>query len=427
MNSFLTKILILGSTVLLVDACTDYLGDYDDAVKGHIISVTLDHGKIVDPRDGNKYKVAKIGNHYWMAENLRYTDSSETPNLKGGVWCYENSKDSCSKYGPLYSYQAAMNIGPVAVEDYEKRGICPTGWRIPSKDDWNELILLIDYFGGEGLVGMNVKSIKGWVTDSLAHKPMNRFGFNAMPAGRRNSENGEFMSTRKYAFFWSSIEKDEGTSFGYTLRYDNDLLDKGFFYKDHGMSVRCVLNAYDAWFTGDLDSTYLDEIPFEYGSMKIGKTTYKTIRIGTRNWMAENVAEDVDGSWCYNDKKDNCKKFGRLYSYEQAKEICPEGWHLPTSNEYSQLMQFAKTTGNLRSRDEWTDKGGKGINFWGFNALPAGGCEDGDFFDLRVSSYMWTSNKEAFWLRYYDDNFNLLPKDEKTAFSVRCIEDVQTP
>ena len=362
-----------------------------------------------------------------MAENLRYTDSSETPNLKGGVWCYENSKDSCSKYGPLYSYQAAMNIGTVAVEDYEKRGICPTGWRIPSEDDWNELILLIDYFGGEGLVGMNVKSIKGWVTDSLAHKPMNRFGFNAMPAGRRNSENGEFMSTRKYAFFWSSIEKDEGTSFGFTLRYDNDLLDKGFFYKDHGMSVRCVLNAYDAWFTGDLDSTYLDEIPFEYGSMKIGKTTYKTIRIGTRNWMAENVAEDVDGSWCYNDKKDNCKKFGRLYSYEQAKEICPEGWHLPSSNEYSQLMQFAKTTGNLRSRDEWTDKGGKGINFWGFNALPAGGREDGDFFDLRVSSYMWTSNKEAFWLRYYDDNFNLLPKDEKTAFSVRCIEDVQTP
>ena len=423
MNSFLTKILILGSTVLLVDACTDYLGDYDDAVKGHIISVTLDHGKIVDPRDGNKYKVAKIGNHYWMAENLRYTDSSETPNLKGGVWCYENSKDSCSKYGPLYSYQAAMNIGPVAVEDYEKRGICPTGWRIPSKDDWNELILLIDYFGGEGLVGMNVKSIKGWVTDSLAHKPMNRFGFNAMPAGRRNSENGEFMSTRKYAFFWSSIEKDEGTSFGYTLRYDNDLLDKGFFYKDHGMSVRCVLNAYDAWFTGDLDSTYLDEIPFEYGSMKIGKTTYKTIRIGTRNWMAENVAEDVDGSWCYNDKKDNCKKFGRLYSYEQAKEICPEGWHLPSSNEYSQLMQFAKTTGNLRSRDEWTDKGGKGINFWGFNALPAGGREDGDFFDLRVSSYMWTSDGKAFEVRYYGDSPYYSEKSAESAFSVRCIEE----
>ena len=174
-----------------------------------------------------------------------------------------------------------------------------------------------------------------------------------------------------------------------------------------------------------------------YGTMTDSRDgqTYKTVKIGDQTWMAENLnyADSIntpsllERSWCYNDKKDNCKKFGRLYSYEQAKEICPEGWHLPSSNEYSQLMQFAKTTGNLRSRDEWTDKGGKGINFWGFNALPAGGREDGDFFDLRVSSYMWTSNKEAFWLRYYDDNFNLLPKDEKTAFSVRCIEDVQTP
>ena len=428
MNSFLTKILILGSSVLLVNACTDYLGDYDDAVEGQIVSASLDKGRMIDNRDGNKYKIVLIGYRYWMAENLRYTDSSKTPNLKGGVWCYESSKDSCSKYGPLYSYQAAMNIGSTRVEDLKKQGICPAGWRMPSQADWNDLISYIGYNVGEDVVGMNVKSIKGWVTDdSLAHKPMNRFGFNAMPAGRRNSENGEFMSTRKYAFFWSSTVKDEGTSYGYTLRYDNDLLDKGFFYKDHGMSVRCVLDVIDAWFTGELDSTYLDEIPFEYDSVKIGKKNYKTIRIGTRNWMAENVAEDVDGSWCYNDKKDNCKKFGRLYSFDQAKEVCPEGWHLPSSNEYSQLMQYIQSARNLRSRDEWTDKGGKGINFWGFNAMPAGGREDGDFFDLRISSYMWTSDKEVFWLRYYDDNFNLLPKDEKTAFSVRCIEDVQSP
>jgi uncharacterized protein (TIGR02145 family) len=131
----------------------------------------------------------------------------------------------------------------------------------------------------------------------------------------------------------------------------------------------------------------------------------------------------VEGSWCYNDDTTICKKFGRLYSYEQASEVCPEGWHLPSAAEFQALQNAVFYGSALRSREEWSDKGSQGWNLWGFNAYPAGGRESGDYFDKSLSSYMWTADKSVFWLRYYSDEIQFMPKDNKTAFSVRCLED----
>ena len=77
----------------------------------------------------------------------------------------------------------------------------------------------------------------------------------------------------------------------------------------------------------------------------------------------------------------------------------------------------------LRSREKWTDKGEKGLNWWGFGLLPAGGHEKGDFFDITYSSYMWTSDGKAFEVRYYGDAPYYSEKSAESAFSVRCIED----
>lgn len=422
------KYLILASLPMLF-GCTDYLEKFDNAYEENNVFISLTDGKFKDERDGNTYSIVEIAGTYWMAENLRYVDSSATPNLKGNVWCYENSKDSCSKYGPLYSWAAAMNLSASESEKWngfsnpaDAQGICPKGWRIPSSIDWTTLNTNVSLFSG-GEAGASLKAIHGWEREGNASLAMNRYGFNALAAGRRNSEGGDFLSTGKYAFFWTSAGIDKATSRGWGLRSDGDVFGEGEFYKDHGMSIRCVADGFGVEINGKLDSAYLDSIPFEFGSLEIDGKSYKTIKIGKQNWMAENVALNTEKSLCYNDDSKNCDTYGRLYTLDEAKTLCPDGWRLPSVTDYQFLTSFVYKTTMLRSRDKWTDKAEKGLNWWGFGLLPAGGHEKGDFFDITYSSYLWTSDGKAYEVRYHGETPYYTEKSAESAFSVRCIED----
>ena len=429
------KNLVLFACVAGLVACTEHDPESADLFGNDPVSIKLTDGKFKDKRDGNEYSVVKVGNQLWMAENLRYADSSKTKNLKGNIWCYENSKDNCEKYGPLYSWTAVVDLeskyaSKEAATKFsyfqnQVQGICPENWRVPSVDDWNKLASYFESISGAELVGTGMKAVDGWEREDSAEKALNRFGFYALPAGRKNSEDGTFMSSGKYAYFWSSTQIDDATSYGWTLRYDRDYLERGEYYKDHGMSLRCVLsvNYSDAKISGDLDSSYLDKIPFDYGKLEYEGHTYKTIKIDAQTWMAENMAYKTDDSWCYNDDEKNCDKYGRLYSFEAAKTVCPEGWRLPTAVEFEGLADFVSFGKMLRTREGWSDKGEAGMNLWGFNALPAGGRDAGDFFDLTLSSYMWSDNQSVLLLRYYDDAISVEPKESKSAFSVRCIKE----
>ncbi len=129
--------------------------------------------------------------------------------------------------------------------------------------------------------------------------------------------------------------------------------------------------------------------------------TYKTVKIDGLDdqvWMAENLNYKMDNSYCYDDDPANCEKYGRLYTWETAKEACPPGWHLPTRGEFETLI--ANVGGKdvpgkmLKSTTGWEDddgRSGNGTDAYGFNVLPAGA------HDSHGSAYPNAGEGARFW------------------------------
>ena len=174
------------------------------------------------------------------------------------------------------------------------------------------------------------------------------------------------------------------------------------------------------------------------------KKTYKTVKIGSQVWMAENLnyaAEDLY-SCCYGDDDSpdspNCKKYGRLYDWNVAMKVCPSGWHLPSNKEWDILVNSVgadKVAGKkLKSASDWNDyegKSGNGTDNYGFSALPGHSCgPDGCYSSLGDKGYWWSftekDDRSAYnWImNYNNDDVNHSDDDKGNAYlSVRCIKD----
>ena len=204
------------------------------------LNPNITYGKITDPRDGQVYKTVVIGTQTWMAENLNYADSIAMPNLKEISWCYNNSMDSCAKYGRLYTWTAAMDIArsyqsatAAAVISVPHQGVCPTGWHLPDTTEWNDLEAAV---GGESTAGTVLKSTGGWQDSGNG---TDAYGFSALPAGYR-SHFGGFYNAGYGAYFWSATEYDAGNAYRRYLNYD--VADMYTYNNDkyNAFSVRCV-------------------------------------------------------------------------------------------------------------------------------------------------------------------------------------------
>jgi len=201
--------------------------------------------------DNNTYKVIKIGEQYWMAENLKTTHYADgTPLVDGtGVgsteddfttkyyFAYNDDENNVGIYGRLYTWAAAMNgaassnTNPSGVQ-----GVCPDNWHVPSKSEWEELV---NYLGGTEIAGGKLKSTgyDFWNYPNTAAS--NESGFNALPGGRRGLQNDSYINS--ISNFWSSYQTSYHTANGVELLFDNASFKSiDSFGKEVGMSIRCV-------------------------------------------------------------------------------------------------------------------------------------------------------------------------------------------
>lgn len=197
---------------------------------------------LVDDRDGKQYKIIQIGKQNWMAENLNYAAKIES-------WNYDDDSTFTENYGRLYSWESALKV-------------CPAGWHLPDNSEWEELAEFINHnsgntdrydafsgFGWWSKIGKFLKAagtiesntgLWGFASENVIGN--NRFGFNALPGGRR-TPNGEFFGKGDFGDWWSRTERGEQQAWYWSLSYQTTkFYNDSHLIKKHGFAVRCVKN-----------------------------------------------------------------------------------------------------------------------------------------------------------------------------------------
>ena len=182
---------------------------------------------LYDNHDGQTYKIVKIGEQWWMAENLRYVDSTQSV-------CYANNSDNCQIYGRLYTRNGALNN-------------CPEGWRLPSEKDWLDLRDFAKKNSTNKYIGQLFRADTLWNVSELG-VGYDAFGFGALPAGGYDEDG--WWGVKTNSIFWLSDSYKIGTldCFVYTrIRYklkDNSDIQIGkevcVQNPNSYFSVRCI-------------------------------------------------------------------------------------------------------------------------------------------------------------------------------------------
>lgn len=202
---------------------------------------------IIDSRDGNKYYYRKIGKLHWLTTNLRWAGAGKP---------YDSASALNQVFGTLYSWAEAT--GGVAGSGLAKgpKGVCPQGWSIPTREDWENLGSTISgapvSFDGNWVgigdkaaanASLNKKSLWKYSPNNLKS---NTFGWNAIPGGNSSNYFKSFANLNLFGFWWSASEKDINNGEYRFIHFDSadfpyNYAGKSFFTA----SVRCVKYAGD--------------------------------------------------------------------------------------------------------------------------------------------------------------------------------------
>ncbi|MBR4785614.1 MAG: fibrobacter succinogenes major paralogous domain-containing protein [Fibrobacter sp.] len=207
---------------------------------------------------------------------------------------------------------------------------------------------------------------------------------------------------------------------------------------------------------------YCENVPAGSLCDKRDGQLYRLVTIGGQVWMGQNLNYRSEGSWCYDNKNENCNVFGRLYTWTAAmalpanyaresaasklrgehQGVCPDGYHMPTSAEMKALTDFMKKSNKyekekigtlLKMKFSWThsDEWPDGTDRYGFGAM-AGGFKNakGDFKEMGKDADFWVAEESKapthapYWNLYYDNDAFLgdYSKNKQYAYSVRCLK-----
>jgi uncharacterized protein (TIGR02145 family) len=277
------------------------------------------------------------------------------------------------------------------------------------------------------------------------------FGFSALPGGYRAADGRS--QNNNCAYWWTATQRNSGDAYYQHLGPNGCAFaeyftgGEDFVKKSTGLSVRCVRDgevvteevkrkAEEAKEKANRDAERIrkdaeqriEKISSYFTDSRDGQK-YRSVKIGGKTWMAQNLNYPTGQSWCYGDDNSNCGKYGRLYDWKTAKKVCPAGWHLPSRSEWTDLSVAANgDNAALKSTYGWINNG-NGTDGFAFSALP-GGYRLNSIFSDGGSSGCWLTASSSVWVILEDnvpwgDNayhfrFRL---DKNDGYSVRCVKD----
>jgi uncharacterized protein (TIGR02145 family) len=407
---------------------------------------------------GQKYTTVQIGSQCWLKENLDIGimingSSEQSKNSIIEKYCYGNDPTNCKKYGGLYQWNEAMKY----IKTPGAQGICPDGWHIPTIDEFTTLTAAVNNDGNK---------LKGTGQGKDAGSGTNISGFSGLLSGYYLS-NGTFYSLGNYTYFWSSTPLDETNDSCIYLNNNSFSISQNTATEMCAFSIRCLKNEKPNLQLGiDENKIMNKEINPENKTYEIkssGKTfcpgipaiiyagmTYHTVQIGSQCWLKENLntGKMIDGSseqtnngviekYCYINDSANCSIYGGLYQWDEAMQyskipgaqgICPDGWHIPTIDEFMILTAAVHEDGNaLKSVINRVDE--TGTNTSDFSTLMSG-CRryKGEFDEIDYLTYFWSSTEKAnmnasdIYLTNYTGKIYQYYNDKPLGFSVRCLK-----
>ncbi len=221
-----------GKVMVCSDGMWTYLKDisYDDARKlpkydrkaEDASKILVERGSVTDSRDGRTYKTVKIGSQTWFAENLEY-----------GYEGYEDYYSLCfitsGSRGCLYTWEDLNDIG------FSRNGVCPSGYHVPSKEDWN---LLIETAGGYQYAGIALQADDGFSKDS--------YSFSVYPSGYYDSDasyiRDRYSLSNEIAPFWTSTRVEYSNSNAFSVLFNKGSSDVSIrkAVVSDGYAVRCL-------------------------------------------------------------------------------------------------------------------------------------------------------------------------------------------
>ena len=201
---------------------------------------------MTDTRDGKTYNTVLIGTQCWFAQNLNIGTRingtiEQTNNSIIEKYCHNDLESNCDVYGGLYQWDEAMQYSTTE----GVKGICPTGWHLPTDAEWCSLTQFLDpsvYCNAIGITGTNAggkmkeAGLTHWASPNTG--ATNSSGFTALPGGYRDT-NGGFYGLTYGALFWSSFQNAAATAWDRSIS-GSEGVGRYSDYKADGFSVRCV-------------------------------------------------------------------------------------------------------------------------------------------------------------------------------------------